>query len=101
MKHIEDAKPSWTNRRPVIKWSLLFMAGIIFAALLSAVCLAVLAKFGFYIFTFCMTVIILGFACMIGIIGSYVFGARFETKDYFNLLKDVIPNLKKDDDSST
>lgn len=98
MRQLEDAKPSWNNRRPVIKWTLIFIGSMIAAALASSVALALLAKFGFYIFTFFMTVIILGFACMIGIVGSYVFGAKWESESYFNLLKDVIPNLKKDDD---
>ena len=98
MKQLEDAKPTWQNRRPVIIGSLIFMGSVISAALLASVALALLAKFGFYIFTFFMTVIILGFACMIGIVGSYVFGAKWETESYFSLLKDVIPDLKKDDD---
>jgi hypothetical protein len=101
MKQLEDVRPTWTNRRPVIIWSLLFIGAMIAMSIVSAVALALLAKFGFYIFTFFMTVIILGFACMIGIVGSYVFGAKWESESYFNLLKDVIPTIKKDDDANS
>lgn len=41
------------------------------------------------------------FATYVAIIGSYVFGSRFETKDYLNAITRIIPDFdnKRDDDN--
>ena len=98
MKNIQDLRPSWNKRRPIIIAMLAFMCAVIVLSGIASIVLAVLAKYGFYVFTFFMTMIILAFACLIGIIGSYIFGAQWETKDYFNLLKDVVPKINNEEE---
>lgn len=90
----EVLKPDWTNRRLVIKLTLRVMSFFLFLSLVGATTLAYFAKFTFYVTIFYTVFAACSFVLMLGIIGSYVFGARWETKDFLNALSDIVPDFQ-------
>lgn len=94
MDDIEGLKPDWTNRRTLIKHITYGLAAMLAVALLTSVILAYFAKFGLYISIFFTIFATLCFMTMLGVIGSYVFGARWETKDFLSILPGIIPDFK-------
>lgn len=96
---IEDIKsslkPDWTHRRLVIRLALVLGAMILISLFASSVWLALIGKFGFYISTFFITFLICNFIAILGIIGSYVFSAQWENKDFLNILPQIIPHMSK------
>lgn len=96
---IDDIKPDWTNRRKVIRASLIVLNVLLFAALGGAILLGLFGKFGLYVSTFFIVFNALTFVAIIAIIGSYVFGARWETSTFLKAITNIVPDFgKKDDD---
>jgi hypothetical protein len=103
MKKIEAIKPSWDNRRKIIKVALTIVGILLFLLFAGAVYLTFLGKFGLAIASFFIVFLVCNFISGLGIIGSYIFGARWENKDFLNALQhvpDFMHNTKDDDDSS-
>lgn len=98
MSKVDHFKQSWDKRRPIIIIMLIFLAVMLVAQLTTAVILALLAKFGFNISTFFIVFVICNFIALLGIIGSWIFGATWEHKDFLNILPQIIPHMDKDDD---
>jgi hypothetical protein len=100
---IDKLKPSWKYRRIYVAVTLVFAALMIVAALSGALALSAFAKFGLYISAFLIVFVICSFVVLLGVIGSYIFGARWETKDFLNILPNIIPQLgaKIDVESTT
>lgn len=97
MKDIKALKPDWTNRRKVIKLTLRVLSFFLLLSLIGATVLAYFGKFAFYVSMFYTVFMALSFVLMLGIIGSYVFGARWETKDFLTTLTDIVPDFNKED----
>lgn len=89
-----NLKPDWTNRRQIIKLTLRVMSFFLFLSLIGATSLAYFTKFTFYITIFYTVFAACSFVLMLGIIGSYVFGARWETKDFLNAMSDIVPDFQ-------
>lgn len=87
--------PDWTKRRQVIQISLVFLAAMLTAVFVASIVLCLLAKLGFYITLILMIFLVLSFVAALGIIGSYIFGARWETKDFLDTIQHVLPDFYK------
>lgn len=70
------------------------MSFFLLLSLLGATGLAYFTKFTFYVTIFYTVFAACSFVLMLGIIGSYVFGARWETKDFLNALSDIVPDFQ-------
>ena len=90
---IEHIKPQWKFRRVYIAILLTFLCLILSVLLGTSVWLGFAAKFSIYICTFFIVFTICSFMTLIGIIGSYIFGSRWETSDFLKTLPDIIPKL--------
>lgn len=91
----EQLKPDWTNRRLIIKLTLRMLSFFLFLSLVGGTGLAYFAKFSFYVCLFYTVFAACSFILMLGIIGSYVFGARWETKDFLHALTDIVPDFDR------
>jgi CHASE3 domain sensor protein len=100
MKHedLEKFRQPWDQRRPLIKKLLLFVAGVIIILLLGAIGLAVFSKFLFAVAAFFIVAISLSFMTLLGIIGSYVFAAKWENSDFLNAIPGIVSALKGQED---
>lgn len=90
---LDKVKPDWTHRRAYIKVLLVFLCASISIALCGSLALGYFAKFGLYISAFLITFVICNFMVLIGIVGSYIFGSRWETSDFLKILPHIIPNM--------
>lgn len=93
MSDIKSFKSDWTNRRKVIKRMLFVLSVLLIASLVGATVLAYFAKFGLYVSIFYTVFSALTFIVILGIVGSYVFGASWETRDFLNILPSIIPDF--------
>lgn len=103
MSDLNELRPDWTNRRKLVMIIAGFLAGLLLTSLIMAVGLAYIAKFGLYISIFFVTFVVLCFITLLGIIGSYIFGASWEHKDFLSVIPDIVPDFhpnKKDDDDT-
>ena len=89
----ENLKPDWTNRRLIIKLTLRMLSFFLFLTLVGAAVLAYYSKFTFYVSLFYTVFAACSFVLMLGIIGSYVFGARWENKDFLHALAEIVPDF--------
>lgn len=106
MDDINGLKPDWTNRRKLIFGVSYLLAAMLVVALVASIVLAYFVKFGLYISIFLTVFVTLCFIVVLGIIGSYVFGARWEHKEFLDILPGIIPdfqpnstNERQDDDT--
>lgn len=90
---IDQIKPSWTYRRRYIKNLLFFLSICISVTLLGALVLGFFGKINIYLSAFLIVFIICNFMTLLGIIGSYIFGSRWETKDFLDVLPNIIPKM--------
>lgn len=98
MKNVKDIKPDWTNRRKVIK-ALLFLLGVlVFITPVGVAALALFGKFTFHVAMFFIIFNSFTFVSILGITGSYVFGARWETKDFLNAITNLVPDFNHKED---
>lgn len=97
-KIVFDTKPDWTNRRRYIKYLLIFLCVMLSINILASIALAAFGKFGVSISTFFIVFCICNFAVLLGIIGSYIFQAGWENKDFLNILPGLVNSIKDDDD---
>lgn len=93
---IDQVKPSWYFRRIYIAVLLIFLSLCIAASLGGALWLGYFAKFSMWIASFLIVFVICNFMALLGIIGSYIFGSRWETKDFLDVLPNIIPNMDND-----
>lgn len=93
---IQKLVPSWEHRRPLIKAILGWLVLMIVFCLGSAFGLAVVSKFGLYISIFYVTFVLACFIALLGIIGSYIFNARWENKDFLQAFAQIKPNFQQD-----
>lgn len=98
MKELKSLKPDWTNRRKVIKYTLRVLSAFLFLCLVAVTALAYFAKFTVTVAMFFTVFAACSFLLMLGIIGSYVFGAQWETKDFLTALGNLVPDFDKSDD---
>lgn len=94
---IEQLKPKWDYRRKYVAALLIFLGLMIAASLASAVYLGHLSLFGLYIATFMIVFVFCAFMALLGIIGSYIFGSRWETKDFLDTLPNLIPKFGEEE----
>ena len=97
MSDIEKIKPDWTNRRKVIKLSLLYMGALLALLAIASFVVAGFGMFNLYLCIFATTVAACIFLTYICIIGSYVFGSAFETKDFLASLTNIVPDFGKEE----
>lgn len=102
---VEQLKPSWTHRRAYVKTLMVYLCVMLTTSLFGSLALAAFGKFGAYISVFLVVFAICNFAVLLGIIGSYIFGSRWETKDFLDILPNIIPQVNgisvdQDSDSS-
>jgi hypothetical protein len=93
---VDQLKPQWTHRRKFVAWLLFFLCTTISVALGGALVLGFFSHFSIYICAFLVVFIMCAFASLLGIIGSYIFGSRWETKDYLEMLPHIMPNVVGD-----
>lgn len=101
MDDLDRLKPDWTNRRKLIKCITYGLAAMLVVSLIASIALAAFAKFGLYISIFLTVYVTLCFMVMLGVIGSYVFGARWENQDFLNVLPGIVPDFNMRGDSPT
>lgn len=89
--------PDWTYRRAFIKWLLRFLCGMLVVCMLGTLGLAYFAKFSITVSTFFIVFVICDFMALLGIIGSYIFQASWDNKDFLNILPSIIPHMNKDE----
>ena len=91
---IDAAKPDWTNRRKVVFCGLRHMMALSWAIVAGALALAAFGKLDFWpgLFAILAFFTVAGLSAMI--IGSYVFGASWEQRDFLNFLTSIRPEGK-------
>lgn len=93
--------PSWKYRRAYIKSLLIFLCAMIVISLGAAGLIAFLGKFTLSFSTYLIVFTICAFMALIGIIGSYIFQASWENRDFLNILPKIIPGGDKDEENNT
>jgi hypothetical protein len=58
---------------------------------------ALVGSFGLYYAIFAITTELLAFAALVMVIGSYVFGSAFQSNKFLDFVKEVAPDLKKEE----
>jgi hypothetical protein len=91
---IDKLKPSWKFRRVYIALLLIFLSICIATSLGGAIWLG--ANFTPSLSAFMIVFVICNFMALLGIIGSYIFGSRWETKDFLDVLPNIIPHTGVD-----
>jgi hypothetical protein len=94
---IDKLLPKWDYRRKYILALLIFLCVMIVASLAGALYLGHTAMFGLYISAFMIVFVICAFMSLLGIIGSYIFGSRWETKDFLDTLPNIIPKFGEEE----
>ena len=97
MKEINDLAPNWRYRRVVVFGSVIFFAVIIGVLVGLATWTALVGSFGLYYAIFAITTELLAFAALVMVIGSYVFGSAFQSNKFLDFVKEVAPDLKKEE----
>lgn len=93
MSEITELKPDWSNRRKLIYGIIITLGSLLVTSLFTSVILAYFTKFGLYISIFMCLFVSMCFLVILGVIGSYIFGARWETKDFLQVLPQLVPDF--------
>jgi uncharacterized BrkB/YihY/UPF0761 family membrane protein len=93
MKEIFNKATDWTHRRKYIKYLLWFLCFMLTVNIAGSIALAFFSKFGAAVSTFFIVFCICNFMVLLGIIGSYIFQASWETKNFLDVLPNIIPKL--------
>jgi hypothetical protein len=96
MDDLSNLKQGWDGRKQAIVALLVFIAVLLVSCLGGAFVLAFLGKFGFVFSTFLITFVVCSFISLLGIIGSWIFGAKWEQKDFLDILPQIMPHINKD-----
>jgi hypothetical protein len=97
---IEALKPKWDYRRKFVAWLLAFVCLMITITLGGALFLGFLSKFNIFLSAFLIVFAICSFMVLLGIIGSYIFGSRWETADFLKVLPGIIPHMVPDSNNT-
>lgn len=100
MENIQELKPDWTNRRKVIKGMLMLLAILLALTPFGVAALAYFGKFALYESMFFIIFNSFTFLSILGIIGSYVFGARWENKDFLLAITNIVPDFPKKNEAA-
>jgi hypothetical protein len=93
MKEVFNKATDWTHRRRYIKHLLWFLCVMLMVNIFGSIALAFFGKFSIAVSTFFIVFCICNFMVLLGIIGSYIFQASWETKTFLDVLPNIIPNL--------
>lgn len=97
-KVVFDTKPDWSNRRKYIAYLLIFLCVMLSVNIVGSIALAAFGKFSASVSTFFIVFCISNFMVLLGIIGSYIFQAGWEHKDFLKVFPGIIKGVKDDDD---
>lgn len=93
MKEIFNKATDWTHRRKYIKHLLWFLCLMLVLNIAGSIFLAYFGKFGAGVSAFFIVFCICNFMVLLGIIGSYIFQASWETKNFLDVLPNIIPKV--------
>lgn len=97
MKEIFNKATDWTHRRRYIKHLLWFLCLMLCVNIAGSIGLAFFGKFGVSVASFFIVFCICNFMVLLGIIGSYIFQASWETKNFLDVLPGIVPKMGGND----
>lgn len=94
VEDLEKFKPDWKHRRAAVYGVLGFMCFLLLLHIGLVGLIAITASFTMGMSIFFVTSQILAFTTIVAVIGSYIFGSKWSTDNFFNLIRDVAPNFE-------